>query len=275
MGIEQNQTTVAKRRQFIKKAGAGVAVSSLPMKSVWGACTVSGVMSGNLSQNGGGTGDVCGSLSLTGGRSPGFWYVGNGGINGTQGNSVRDVFWNQVMFGGIDNNSCLVEERIDAIRTLITGFYSTQTLTLSVAAAKYIYNSDSSYNVSPTLLQALSGAGLDPNRKSILKHAAVVYLNVYFKLYADVSTPLNHDAAMEAAEVIMTNLIQLQQQGTTIPDESDNPVGVIDLGYTDGASALTKNEFLIQFSGYQNTLNKTEDDVCPSSSQSGNHGRPW
>ncbi len=39
------------RRSFLKKSATGAVVFSLPAKSVWGACSVSGAMSGNLSTN--------------------------------------------------------------------------------------------------------------------------------------------------------------------------------------------------------------------------------
>ncbi|WJG08458.1 hypothetical protein [Aliiglaciecola sp. LCG003] len=56
---EFNKTTtkdvsvVKKRRNFLKKTATGAVIASLPAKSVWGTCAVSGAMSGNLSQNAG------------------------------------------------------------------------------------------------------------------------------------------------------------------------------------------------------------------------------
>ena len=77
MSSEQLKSATNKRRQFIKKASAGVVITSLPMKSVWGTqCTASGAMSGNLS-GGGQAAAPCAVPTLEGGRSPGFWYEGN------------------------------------------------------------------------------------------------------------------------------------------------------------------------------------------------------
>ena len=48
---EIENTSVVKRRSFLKKSASGAVLVSLPAQSVWGACSVSGAMSGNLSQN--------------------------------------------------------------------------------------------------------------------------------------------------------------------------------------------------------------------------------
>ena len=64
---ETESSAVNKRRSFLKKAGVTSLVLSLPSQSVWGSsCTVSGNMSGNLS-----------NPSQTGcrvtGKSPAYW----------------------------------------------------------------------------------------------------------------------------------------------------------------------------------------------------------
>ncbi|MEC9263386.1 MAG: hypothetical protein VYD53_18675, partial [Pseudomonadota bacterium] len=211
MGIEQNQTSVTKRRQFIKKAGAGVAVSSLPMKSVWGACSVSGVMSGNLSQTGGGAGETCGTVVMpNGGRSPGSWFQGNTWTPGSNGDSPASVF-PQLNSGISSNDKCLLDARIEEMRTIVNQFIVDTHLTISESAAKYIFDSDTFYSTSVSLTDAIFGTGspvAPPNRKSILRHTATVYMNVYFGLYNGVSLPLNHSAAMETAEIVMAALIQ-------------------------------------------------------------------
>lgn len=48
---EQDVSKGNNRRSFLKKSATGAVVFSLPAKSVWGACSVSGAMSGNLSTN--------------------------------------------------------------------------------------------------------------------------------------------------------------------------------------------------------------------------------
>ena len=59
------------RRRFLQKTAVGTVIASLPAKSVWGACSVSGALSGNLSQNT--DRHDCTIPRLVGGRSPGGW----------------------------------------------------------------------------------------------------------------------------------------------------------------------------------------------------------
>lgn len=80
---ETESSAVAKRRSFLKKSATGAVLASLPAQSVWGACSVSGAMSGNLSRNT--DRHDCVMPVLPAGRSPGFWsetYNGSNGING-------------------------------------------------------------------------------------------------------------------------------------------------------------------------------------------------
>ena len=156
MGIEQKQSSVTKRRQFIKKAGAGVAVSSLPMKSVWGACSVSGTMSGNLSQTGGGNAGQCDAMPiLQGGRSPGSWFNGNTWEPGSNGNAPASVF-PQLRVGIPSNDKCLLDARIEKMRAIVNQFIDNTHLTLSESAAKYIFGSDISYSTSVSIRDAIS-----------------------------------------------------------------------------------------------------------------------
>ncbi|MEP2653385.1 MAG: hypothetical protein ABJH06_15495, partial [Paraglaciecola sp.] len=59
--------TKNQRRSFIKKSAAGVVVTSLPAKSVWGACNASGISGGS------GSTATCELPILSNGRSPGSW----------------------------------------------------------------------------------------------------------------------------------------------------------------------------------------------------------
>tara|TARA_R110002167_G_scaffold78652_6_gene217428 strand:- start:453 stop:1148 length:696 start_codon:yes stop_codon:yes gene_type:complete len=81
---EIENTSVVKRRSFLKKSATGAVLVSLPAQSVWGACSVSGAMSGNLSQNT--DRHDCDIPLIPAGLSPGYWsqlYNGSNGINGT------------------------------------------------------------------------------------------------------------------------------------------------------------------------------------------------
>jgi|TARA_Y100001968_G_scaffold125214_1_gene114218 hypothetical protein len=244
MGSEQKQSSVTKRRQFIKKAGAGVAVSSLPMKSVWGACSVSGTMSGNLSQTGGGNAGQCDAMPLLqGGRSPGSWFNGNTWESGSNGNAPASVF-PQLRVGIPSNDKCLLDARIEKMRAVVNQFINSTHLTLSESTAKYIFDSDISYSTSVSIKDAVFGTGSHvppPNRKNILRHTATVYMNVYFGLYNGVTTPLNHMAAQEAAELVMARMVYMKQTGGAEMTDSQ-------LGYTDGHSQIIQSTFEFQFS---------------------------
>jgi len=56
------------RRKFLVRTSAVSLISALPATSVWGACTVSGALSGGSKVN-----NDCVTIELSGGRSPGFW----------------------------------------------------------------------------------------------------------------------------------------------------------------------------------------------------------
>lgn len=64
----ENVETPSSRRKFIKKASVGALITTLPAQSVWGACTVSGALSGGSKVN-----NDCISPSFLVGMSPGFW----------------------------------------------------------------------------------------------------------------------------------------------------------------------------------------------------------
>jgi hypothetical protein len=72
------------RRKFLVKTSAVSLISALPATSVWGACTVSGALSGGSKVN-----DDCTTIWLTNGRSPGFWHDAD---TKTQGGAIASVF---------------------------------------------------------------------------------------------------------------------------------------------------------------------------------------
>jgi len=57
------------RRKFLVRTSAVSLISALPATSVWGACTVSGALSGGSKVN-----NDCTTIILQGGRSPGKWH---------------------------------------------------------------------------------------------------------------------------------------------------------------------------------------------------------
>lgn len=68
---EQDVTVVNKRRNFLKKSATGAVIASLPAKSVWGTCSVSGAMSGNLSTSA--DNKTCTLPDLNNGCNPQKW----------------------------------------------------------------------------------------------------------------------------------------------------------------------------------------------------------
>ena len=85
---DSSAKTTNSRRNFIVKTVVGSAALSVPGKSVWGACTVSGAMSGNVSRVN--PEQKCSSPTVIGGRSPGTWKDAlDGSMNGQR---LRAVF---------------------------------------------------------------------------------------------------------------------------------------------------------------------------------------
>jgi len=79
---ETESSAVAKRRSFLKKSATGAVLASLPAQSVWGACSVSGAMSGNLSRNT--DRHDCTTPVVSPGKKPKYWcdaYTNDGNKN--------------------------------------------------------------------------------------------------------------------------------------------------------------------------------------------------
>ena len=90
---ETESSAVNKRRSFLKKAGVTSLVLSLPSQSVWGSsCTVSGNMSGNLS-NPNQTG-----CTVTG-KSPSYWRsMLDPKDHGLSNPKWRDIFYREPFY---------------------------------------------------------------------------------------------------------------------------------------------------------------------------------
>jgi hypothetical protein len=84
--VEKTQQSA--RRKFLIQSSAGVAITTLPAQSVWGACNTSGLSGGSRS-----AGTVCIIPYVRGGRSPGSWkkFVEDG-LNNNKRNKVQDLF---------------------------------------------------------------------------------------------------------------------------------------------------------------------------------------
>lgn len=107
-GIETNHSSDENtRRKFIKKTTVGAIITTLPAKSVWGICTVSGALSGGSQQTQ--TCEIPPPVFLSGGRSTGFWRgesSNNGNGNGNAGGNFHGGFSNH----GPNDENCIKAE---------------------------------------------------------------------------------------------------------------------------------------------------------------------
>lgn len=150
------------RRGFIKKAAVSSIIISLPSRSVWGACSVSGVMSGNLSQNT--DRHNCDMPIIPNGRSPGYWKPG-GKYHG-----AFTKYKNR-------HEGCLEKEIIgfQAATNMFDPELSMQDLENLMSFNAY---AGGFYNIGNALRSNGDGEG------NIYFHLAAVYLNFYYGIYA-------------------------------------------------------------------------------------------
>ncbi len=223
--MESNQSKQT-RRSFIKKAAVGAAITSLPVKSVWAttSCSMSGQLSGNLSQTSGNTEPACEVPILSGGRSPGFWYQGNQLNPNHPGDAVNSVFPQMGTNADEPTQKCWILHVLKVRNGNQLGINSTLAAELGVLTTI-------------TLTEAFQFTG---HRKDVLKHGASVYLNTYFELYSGVNSSFSAAqskmAAEEVANMVMNKLYLDKNWG------SDS-----NLGYNNGYSKASSSSFL--FSG--------------------------
>ncbi len=130
---EIENTSVVKRRSFLKKSASGAVLVSLPAQSVWGACSVSGAMSGNLSQNTGR--HDCPVPSLPPGKIRAWWQnvyenINNNnpidGFTSISGDTQRECYRVEIQYVMDNNNMALATElfpspQITLFRSLADG----------------------------------------------------------------------------------------------------------------------------------------------------------
>ncbi|GAB5380353.1 MAG: hypothetical protein Alis3KO_10050 [Aliiglaciecola sp.] len=207
---EKDVATVNKRRSFIKKTATGAVIASLPAKSVWGACSVSGAMSGNLSQNT--DRHDCHMPNFSNGRSPGAWGKVMGYNGNNRGNTVKSMFipLNDIM----SDNSLSRNQKRNARECYLEEIESRANDLLSLPA-ELISNPI-------TVGDALQSQGGTLN--NIQYHLAAVYLNAYYGFYAGYQGRAD---ALNAIEQVYLYWYMANKSGTV--SISDN-----DLGYDDG-----------------------------------------
>lgn len=212
---EMDVATVNKRRSFIKKTATGAVIASLPAKSVWGACSVSGAMSGNLSQNA--DRHDCHLPNFSNGRSPGGWGKVMGYNGGGRGATIKSMFipLNDIMS---DKTSYSKSQRNSARNCYLAEVESRANDTLILPAEIL-----SSHNQSiMTVGQALQSQGATLN--NIFYHLAAVYLNAYYGFYSGYQ---GRNDALEAIEQVYLYWHMADAAGMVSISDSD-------LGYDDG-----------------------------------------
>ena len=165
------------RRKFLVKTAVGSAALAVPGKSVWGTCSVSGAMSGNVSKFS--EEQKCRKPDINGGCSPGTWKDAvDGSMNGKRLKSMFSVLDKQPNLPAAEAGSILWVAYEKHLQSVINSN--------SMQIDRRLMSSDVSYfNGGIPLSAALSDpGGVDYN-------LAAVWLNVYFGFYPSI---INHSA---------------------------------------------------------------------------------
>ena len=201
------------RRRFLQKTAVGTVIASLPAKSVWGACSVSGALSGNLSQNT--DRHDCTIPNLYGGRSPGGWlnYKGN----------CHSIF---SALGQLKTTPGVTTKQYNRARNCYISV-------IEAVMAHPLPVPPELTTISHTVASALSSNGTGDN--NIFYHLAAVYLNAYFGLYGQVH--YGQAAAIALVQQIFLNwYMQLSANLGSSVSFSDSL-----LGYNDGSTNYVAN----------------------------------
>ncbi len=185
------------RRKFLKKAAVGAVVSSLPAQSVWGACTVSGALSGgsNFQQN-------CDNYFLIRGFSPGRW--------------MKDHFEDKIgdMF---PNHGCT---NINDVASQIKSFINATDVVLV-----------DGYSISGNHLVAVQGSTVSMNLDEALKgnvdfifgngfykNLAAVYLNVHYGFEENFLIPGKGTSTdpTEVVQFIFASAVDMKKQNKDV-----------------------------------------------------------
>ena len=209
--MEIKNSKDASKRRFLKKTAVGAVIATLPAKSVWGACSVSGALSGNLSQNT--DRHDCTIPRLYGGRSPGGW------LNYRK--NIHSIFTNLGEIKGQFSKDS--QTYITARSCYINAVKDVMAHTLPLPAELT--------TVTHTVASALASNGNGSN--NVFFHLAAVYLNAYFGLYGQ--TYYGQVAANELVNTIFLNWY-MQLNADLQADVSFN-----NLGYDEGSTNWMAN----------------------------------
>lgn len=203
-GHDQKEQDTAKlnRRKFLTKTGAGLIIASMPAKSVWGACSVSGALSGNLSQNT--ARHDCEMPPLSGGRSPGGW-------KNLSKKNIDSYFTQLKKIKKSKRYDDTVKKYLSFIDMV-----KSQTLPLPSELTTVNY----------TINGGLASNGQGDN--NVFYHLSAVYLNAYFGFYTGYS-------GKQAAEELVTTIF-LNWYTQLVKNRSSVNFSESALGYNDGST---------------------------------------
>ncbi|GAA0857948.1 hypothetical protein [Aliiglaciecola litoralis] len=206
---KKDVSAVSKRRNFLKKTATGAVIVSLPAKSVWGTCTVSGTMSGNLSQHGD-SDHHCEIPNFNGGRSPGNWKTWDNNLHST--------------FRSLGDDRQAMGHRTQAYSNRKACYESAIS-----AALNHTMTLDSELGAPQITVQQGLDKYLGPNfENNIFFHMAAVYLNSYFGFYNGI--PDGRDSALEQIEKLYLYYKVMSNSPTGFSITED------ELGYHDGST---------------------------------------
>jgi hypothetical protein len=188
----------------LAKTSAVSLISALPATSVWGACTVSGALSGGSKVN-----NDCTTISLIGGRSHGFWK------DTSTGKALGSAFpYLKTYTKGSDRKKCEKTHLISLIDLV-----KNETV--------FLGNDENGQAVSIHINTALT------SNASPAKHLAAVYLNAVFGFYS-LSLPVmlssGHTISHGAELIAHLYALDIINPGM---DSNDY------FGFTDGKTAYT------------------------------------
>lgn len=203
-GIESSVSNKTKqRRTFLKRASAGVLLTSLPAQSVWArgglTCTTSGAMSGNMS--GINRHKNCDKPSLPKGRSPGSWKKFMNADADSIHNNVRGHL--RSVFPNVGNSQlgCLLLE-IQQV-----GIHNDMVVSTELVDTSFISN----------IYTALPSSG--PGSGGVDFNLAAVWLNVYFNLGNFVGSVGNVNRANEVVNNLLGYIFIQAREGFTGGDD--------------------------------------------------------
>lgn len=195
------------RRRFLQKTATGAVIASLPAKSVWGACSVSGALSGNLSQNT--DRHDCTIPRLSNGRSPGGWK--------NYENKIHSIFTKLHEQKNANKKTPQTYQKYHNCYVVAVEAAKQLPMTLPVELADVVGFEAISHTVS----SGLSSNGRGDRDDNIYYHLAAVYLNAFFGLYP------GYQGQQDAEELIKTVYLYYIQQ---------NGIRISDLGYSNDGS---------------------------------------